>query len=260
MIISLISANIIWEEKQANLENYSRLLDCLKYKSDVFVFPEMFSTGFTMNTVLAESMEDGISVNWLRNESRKREAAFYASVPVESYNRGIFAMPDGHCVCYDKRHLFSIGEEATAYCPGDKKVIVSYGGVNFLLNICYDIRFPVWSRNVDNEYDVLLNIASFPGSRIEAAHILARARAVENQAYCLFVNRTGSDANGDYPESSIAVDYKGNEIGEGVLLKTTDNAMSGYRVHMVEIDIDKLRFFREKFPVWKDAEKFNIVI
>ena len=258
MIITLISANIIWEEKQVNLDNYSRLLNNLEYKSDVILFPEMFSTGFTMNTQLIETME-GVSVNWLRKESCRRGAAIYASVPVEQYNRGIFAYPTGKFVYYDKRHLFSMGDEHRVYKAGDKRVTAKFRGVTFLLNICYDIRFPVWSRNIDNEYDVLLNIASFPGSRIEAAHILSRARAVENQAYCLFVNRTGSDLNGDYPASSLAVDYKGALIGEEIAIEASDKR-SGYQVIKVEIDVDKLRLFREKFQAWRDADKFNILI
>lgn len=257
MIITAVSADIIWEEKERNLNNFSRLLDSLPYKSDVILFPEMFSTGFTMNHEMAEDM-DGISIKWLKKESAKRDAAIFTSVPVGSNNRGLFVCPDGTISIYDKRHLFSMGDENKLYLPGRKRTIVEFRKVRFLLNICYDIRFPVWSRNVGLEYDVILNVANFPGSRIEAAHILAKARAIENLSYYLFVNRTGEDLNDVYPKSSIAVDFKGRLVGREVLLHEKSDDMSRFQIIKVEIKKEEMDMFREKFPAWNESDKFTI--
>jgi Predicted amidohydrolase len=130
--------------------------------------------------------------------------------------------------------------------------------VNFALNVCYDIRFPVWSRNRENEYDVLIYISNFPDSRIEAAHTLAKARAIENMSYVLFVNRIGNDPVSKYSGSSLAIDYKGNSIGNYISSNKLNEIMPGIQVVKVEIDTTALNNFREKFPAWRDADTFTL--
>lgn len=255
MIVTLISADVLWEQREDNLSNYSQILDSLNYKTDLIVFPEMFSTGFTMNPLMQESM-DGESVNWLIEMSKKHNTAIIASVPINYYNRLLFVAPSGIISFYDKRHLFRMGKEDEIYKMGYKKNITSYKGFNFCLNICYDIRFPVWSRNLHNEYDVLLYIANFPSSRIKAAHVLSKARAIENSSYVLFVNRVGSDPNAVYKKSSIIIDYKGEQIGEEV---TNNNISNDIQIIRADLDLFSLNEFRQKFPVWMDADDFELL-
>lgn len=151
-----------------------------------------------------------------------------------------------------------MGTENRYYAAGKEKCIVPYKGVRFSLNVCYDLRFPVWSRNICNEYDVLVNVANFPASRVSVIKPLVRARAIENQAYCLFVNRVGRDDLARYELSSFAADYLGNACGERVLLPRAEKVMSGSGILKVVIDMEKLVRFREKFPVWEDADRFTL--
>ena len=169
----------------------------------------------------------------------------------------MFVTPEGHIQWYDKRHLFRMGDENNHYTRGDETCIVEYKGVKFALNICYDIRFPVWSRNKGNKYDVLLNIANFPEVRIKAIEHLVTARAIENLAYAIFVNRDGKDPLCIYCPSSQMYDFKGDSIAQEYYL--TDS--QGCKTQMVSCNIDKdsLNDFRDKFPAWMDADTFNVI-
>lgn len=260
MIVTLCSTDIAWENKPLNFQRLERFLQALDYRSDVIVLPEMFATGFTMNLSLAESM-DGETVRFLKEKADRTGAAFIASLPVReggrAYNRALFVKPGGETAFYDKRHLFRMGEELQHYTAGKTRTVVRYKGVNFALNICYDLRFPVWSRNRNNEYDVLVNVANFPESRAGIIEPLVRARAIENQAYCLFVNRIGEDSTSRYIPSSYAADYLGNPCGERIALPAAREAMPDSEIIRVRIDTEKLNRFREKFPAWKDADRIG---
>lgn len=267
MLATLCSLNMIWEDKARNLEKLESLFSSFDFKPDVVILPEMFTTGFTMNTSLAEPM-DGETVAWMKRQAAKMDCAIIGSIPViedgKIFNRALFVKPSGIVEYYDKRHLFRMGEENLHYTVGFEKCIVEYKGVRFALNICYDIRFPVWSRNIDNEYDVLVNVANFPSSRIKVIEPLVRARAIENLCYTLFVNRTGSDKGCTYTASSMAVDFKGNSIGDILEIKgnstedISEQISYSPQIIKVELDMSALQQFREKFPAWKDADHFTI--
>ena len=262
MNITLCSTDIVWEDKKANFSAIESLLENISPLGDLVVLPEMYSTGFTMNTELAESMA-GESVTFLQKCAEKYQCAFLASIPikienaegVKYYNRAFFVFPDGKYECYDKRHLFSMVKENSYYTAGEEQKIIEYKGVRISLNICYDLRFPVWSRNVENQYDLLINVANFPEPRYSVIEPLIKARAIENLSYAIFVNRVGYDPLCKYIQSSYFIDYKGAIAGEYISLGQLDTDIQVIRCN---IDMAKLKNFREKFPAWKDADKFTI--
>lgn len=261
MKVTAISLDIAWEDKQLNFAKVESLVSQMEDKGDLIVLPEMFSTGFTMNLSLAEDAA-GETLKWMIATAAKYNVAIMGSFPFsqngrEVFNRAYFVKPDGTWSHYDKRHLFRMGEENKHYTRGDETCIVEYKGINFALNICYDIRFPVWSRNKGNKYDVLLNIANFPEVRIKAIEPLVRARAIENIAYAIFVNRDGKDPLCIYGPSSQMYNFMGDTIANEYFL--TD--CQGCRTQMLSCNIDKesLNDFRDKFPAWMDADTFNVI-
>lgn len=261
MKVTAISLDIAWENKQLNFQKVESLISQMEDKGDLIILPEMFSTGFTMNLSLAEDAA-GETLKWMIETANKHNIAIMGSFPFtqngrEVFNRAYFVKPDGTWSHYDKRHLFRMGDENRHYTRGDEKCIVEYKGVKFALNICYDIRFPVWSRNKGNKYDVLLNIANFPEVRIKAIEPLVRARAIENISYAIFVNRDGNDPLCVYCPSSKMYDFKGDPIAEEYFLKDSQ----GCRTQMItcNIDIESLNDFRDKFPAWMDADTFNVI-
>lgn len=263
--MAAISQHIVWENKSENFKIVESLLSQLKEGTDLVVLPECFSTGFTMNTALceteAESLSKGGSLNFLKEMGSKYNVALLASIPVRvgelSYNRAFFVLPDGSFYSYDKKHLFSIAEESKKFTPGTQEVIVEYKGFKINLNICYDIRFPVWSRNVSLKYDILINIANFPKSRIGVIEPLVKARAIENMSYVLFCNRDGNDSALEYIPSSVFADFKGNyNFAERFCYDCAGNKT---QIINCECSKEKLVEFREKFPVWKDFDKFKIL-
>lgn len=242
-----LSQNIIWKEKQQNF-----LLIEEKFKdleADLFLVPEMFSTGFYMKADEVAD-ENEIALSWMKSFAKLKNSAIGGSVSVKDngnfYNRFYFVKPDGTYHYYDKKHLFSYAGEDKIYTPGKKRVIVEYLGIRFFLQICYDARFPVFARN-RKDYDVLLNVANWPESRVLAWETLTRARAIENQAYVFALNRIGEDGNGlKYQESSHCY----FPDGEDVSTKKED-------LIFAEIDIEKLKKFRKDFPFLDDADDFN---
>ena len=261
MKITVCSLDIAWEDKQKNFEKIESLLSQLETPCDLFILPEMFSTGFTMNTKLAEDAE-GETLKWMKTTAAKFNTAIIGSFPYinnnrDFVNRAYFVKPDGSCDKYDKRHLFRMGEENSHYTRGDEKCIVEYKGVNICINVCYDIRFPVWSRNIGNKYDVLVNIANFPQVRIDAIEPLIRARAIENIAYGIFVNRDGNDPMCQYCPSSQIYNFKGGSIANEFYL--TDSHGSKTQMLTAELDMEALNDFRYKFPAWMDADTFNVI-
>ncbi len=255
MRISLVQDNIYWAEKATNLQKTEVQIASLSGKTDLAVLPEMFTTGFcTDQLILAETM-DGESVKMLKHWAEKYKMAitgsFIASDNNKYYNRAFFVFPDGKIETSDKRHLFTMGGEQNYFSPGEKRLILDYCGFNIFLLVCYDLRFPVWSRNRNNEYDLLIYVANFPENRIRNWDILLKARAIENQTYVCGVNRIGEDGAGiSYNGHSILLDYNAK-----TLLTFPENETS---IQTFEIKIEALEVFRNKFSVWKDADKFEI--
>lgn len=252
--ISFFQFDLSWESPVDNRLKIDALLDTCKPETDLIVLPEMFSTGFTMNSIeLAEDMA-GETIHWLRNNARKWNAVFTGSIIIEEnahyYNRLIWMMPDGKLQYYDKKHLFRMGEEHQAFTAGSEILFVKYKGWRFRPLICYDLRFPVWSRN-RNDYDMLIYIANWPESRREVWKTLLIARALENQCYVLGVNRIGTDGKGiSYSGDSMIIDPRGK-----ILSNSKPYTES---LETVKISLDELQDFREKFPVHLDADEFSI--
>lgn len=253
--ISMIQAEICWEDKRKNLEYYGNLLQSLAGKTDIAVLPEMFTTGFSMNAPeLAEPVSGATIAEvtaWSREFKFAVTGSFIASDNTRYYNRAFFIQPDGSACFYDKRHLFTYGKEDRTFTAGKERLIVPFMGWNILIQVCYDLRFPVWSRNVMNEYDLAIYMASWPESRIEVWKTLLKARALENQAYVCGVNRVGVDGIGlNYTGDSLLFGPKG-ELTAGDGLPQT-------QVYTSVLDKAKLTDFRKRFPVWNDADPFDI--
>jgi predicted amidohydrolase len=221
LTISLVQANQIWENKAANLANYERLLQHVD--ADIIVLPEMFQTGFSMNTAeLAEQWSDSPSLSWLRAMASKKSAAIYTSLMIiedeHHYNRGVFVLPSGEVYKYDKRKTFSLASENIHFSSGKEPTIVEYLDWKFQLQICYDLRFPEIMRNhiQPNQlpaYDVLLFVANWPEKRISHWNALLKARAIENQCFVVGVNRVGEDAKGlSYSGASQLINALGEEM------------------------------------------------
>jgi len=255
MRITLIQDTIYWADKAANLQKTDEQLAALTGQTDLVVLPEMFTTGFCTGKIqLAETM-DGETVQTLKLWAQKYKLAitgsFIATEYDKIYNRAFFVNPSGDIHTADKRHLFSMGGEHNHFSAGDKRLIVNYCGFNICILVCYDVRFPVWARNVDNEYDLLVYVANFPQKRINEWDILLQARAIENQAYVCGVNRIGVDGLGiDYNGHSTLIDFKANTI-----LHFPENAM---HIKTFDLQLEPIQNYRQKFPVWKDADEFII--
>jgi len=255
MRISLIQDIIAWADKAANLQKTGEQLASLAGQTDLVVLSEMFTTGFCTDELhLAETM-DGDTVKTLRAWAVKYQLAiagsFIATEAGKNYNRAFFVFPSGEIETADKRHLFSMGGEHNHFSGGDKRMMVNYCGFNICLLVCYDVRFPVWARNVNNEYDLLIYVANFPERRIADWDILLQARAIENQTYVCGVNRVGVDGLGiAYNGHSTLLDCKANS-----LLAFPENETS---IQTAEIDLESLQRYRQKFAVWRDADAFEI--
>ncbi|MDO9152143.1 MAG: nitrilase-related carbon-nitrogen hydrolase [Paludibacter sp.] len=255
MKITLIQDTIHWADKAANLRKTEEQIAALSEQTDLVVLPEMFTTGFCADKLyLAENME-GETVKtliWLAKQYKLAITGSFIALENQHYfNRAFFVFPNGKIETADKRHLFTMGCEQNYFSAGDKRLIVKYCGFNICLLVCYDVRFPVWARNVSNEYDLLIFVANFPEQRIGDWDILLKARAVENQAYTCGVNRVGVDGNGiHYNGHSALLNYQAKP-----LLTFAENETS---IQTCKIDIEPLEHFRQKFAVWKDADRFEI--
>jgi omega-amidase len=263
--ISLIQTAIHWEDKTANLEMLQKKIMGIPDKTELIVLPEMFSTGFSMKKeVLAENME-GPTITWMRKMASLKSAiltgSFIAKEDTDSgtkyYNRLIWMLPTGDYGSYDKRHLFAYGKEDQHYSAGEKRLISSVNGWKVNLQICYDLRFPVWLRQsrsqgppVRPEYDLLIVVANWPSARSLAWKTLLQARAIENQCYVIGVNRTGIDGVGlQYGGESMVA----GPLGEPIRLLGPDEEIFSH-----ELDREKLEEVRSKFPFWRDADSFFI--
>lgn len=251
--ITFVQANQIWEDKTANLSHYEELLKSVG-ETDLILFPEMFQTGFSMNTkVLAEKMEDSSSISWLKQQAKEKNAACYTSLIIEEngnyYNRGVFVEPNSNITCYDKRKLFGMAEESIHFTAGTKEVIVDYLGWKINLQICYDLRFPENCRNGEIDgtpiYDLLLYVANWPERRIHHWSTLISARAIENQCYVAALNRVGSDNLGlSYIGQSKLINLLGEELSNLSDLESVITHSVSY-LELVQL--------RGKLPFLKDS-------
>lgn len=255
MRISLVQTDIAWADKASNLKRTESALQFLFQQTDLAVLPEMFTTGFCTDRLdLAETME-GETVQklklWAVHYQMAITGSFIGRENDKIFNRAFFVFPDGTMNTADKRHLFSVGGEHRYFSAGNERLIVNYCGFNICVLVCYDVRFPVWSRNRNNEYDLLIYTASFPHVRMDAWDALLKARAIENQAFVCGVNRIGVDGNNaSYSGHSVLLDFKGNE-----LLSFPEYEA---RIETGEITKDELEKFREKYAFWKDADDFEL--
>ncbi len=254
LTVALVQTSLYWERIEQNLEHFGRLLKPLKDKSDLILLPEMFTTGFSMNPAeLAEEM-NGVSVSWLKARAAELGCVVAGSIMVREnnryVNRFIWMQPSGKFSTYDKRHLFRMGNEHRIYTKGKEQLIRKIGDWRVKPLICYDIRFPVWSRN-RNDYDLLVYVANWPEPRREVWKTLLKARAIENQAYVIGVNRIGKDGNGiDYSGDSAAINPKGEIIST---IQPNEE-----KVEIVTLSMKELIEFQEKFPVLPDRDEFII--
>ena len=252
--VSILQSNLHWENVDANLNMFSSQILAIEQDVDLIVLPEMFNTGFTMNSEeLAEPM-NSISMLWMLEMAKAKNAVITGSLIIKEddryFNRLIWMRPDGTNEYYDKRHLFRMMDENSHYSAGNERLVVNLKGWKICPMICYDLRFPVWSRN-KNDYDCLLYIANWPTPRIEAWNTLLRARAHENQAYVIGVNRVGGDPNGTlFSGGSVIIDPKGATICE--------TALGQEQVRSATLSYSELQDFREKFPIGLDADSFEI--
>lgn len=253
--ITIFQAYLFWENIDKNLQNISlRLSMGVKEKTDLIVLPEMFNTGFSMNASgLAEEM-GGKTMTWMAQAAVRYECVVTGSLIIKEndryYNRMIWMLPSGEYQYYDKRHLFGMGEEDKTYTSGQEEVIVELKGWKIRLAICYDLRFPVYLRNHDTAYDILLVIASWPDKRISHWKTLIPARAIENQSYVIAVNRVGHDGNEVYHSGhSMCIDAYGNTV----YYKPEDEDL-----YTFSINYEEMIKIREGFPFLKDADDFSL--
>ena len=257
--ISLIQSDLFWEDKKANLEMFSQKISSIK-GADIIVLPEMFTTGFTNNTVpLAEEME-GETHLWMKHMARDKNAAICGSIIVKDdnkcFNRFLWVQADGATFFYDKKHLFAMAGEDDFFTGGNKNQIIDYKGWKINLLVCYDLRFPVWSRRIDgddnNDYDLLIYVASWPIARVHAWSTLLKARAIENMSYCVGLNRIGFDGKGfEYPGASVILNCLGEE------LQASHQAKEEIINHSIEYK--HLTKVREKLPFHRDQDPFKLL-
>lgn len=253
MKIALLNTTLIWENPAENRINFEEKINGISETIDLIVLPEMFTSGFTMNPKrVAETMQ-GETVFWLKQVAKIKNCAITGSLVITEnenyYNRLLFVFPDGKIEFYDKRHLFTLAGEDKVYTSGKEKLIVTYKGFKICPLICYDLRFPVFARNVEN-YDLLLYVANWPKPRVNAWDILLKARAVENMSYVIGVNRIGNDNNNlDYVGHSQAIDFLGNYLVE---------PQEKEGVFIVEINKEKQDETRSKLAFLNDKDEFEL--
>ncbi|MCU0461933.1 MAG: amidohydrolase [Bacteroidales bacterium] len=251
MKISIIQSDINWENKSLNFRKYERIISKLN-NPDIIILPEMFSTGFTASSESLGEPPRGITFDWMMHISEKSNSAVCGSyiikIKTNTFNRWVFVAPDKRSWHYDKRHLFKMNNVETCFTPGTNRLIFKFRGFRICPNICYDLRFPVWSRN-KNDYDLLINSANWPRARRDVWITLLKARAIENLCFVAGANRTGTDGAGiKYSGDSMIIDPKGE-----VMASAGRNKES---VIAADLSLSELNEFRIKFPAHLDADKF----
>lgn len=262
LFITIIQSNLFWEDKAANLAMFEEKINNIKNPSEIVILPEMFSTGFSMNTEnLAETM-DGNTIQWMQKIAQQKKIILTGSLIIKEdnkfYNRSIWMLPNKQIGYYDKRHCFSYANEHKHYTPGNKRLIASVKGWKLNLQICYDLRFPVWARQTPNEenkgeaeYDVLLYVANWPQRRNTAWKTLLAARAIENQCYVIGVNRVGEDGNNIYYSGDSMIV---SPLGEVLYYKENEED-----IFTIELKREDLQNIRSKFSFLSDGDFFKII-
>jgi len=251
---SLIQTALFWEDKGANLAMLAKKIMGIEEYTEIIVLPEMFSTGFSMQPEKFAETMDGPSVEWMRRISAEKKVILTGSLIIKEeenyYNRLIWILPNGELGYYDKRHLFAFAGEDQHYSAGNKRLIASVKGWKINLQICYDLRFPVWARQQGDEYDVLLYVANWPEKRNHAWKTLLTARAIENQCITMGVNRVGLDGN------NIA--HSGDSLIVGPLGEVLYHCAYEEDVFTITLQKEEITNARTQFPFWKDADFFHI--
>lgn len=257
--LAYIQADLVWEDKTSNLHRFGQLLEQVQPGTDLILMPETFTTAFPVDPKRFAEKEDGPTMQWLREQAQAKQAVIATTFPIEKdghyYNSLVWMRPDGTYELYFKRHTFTMGGEDKLVDRGDKQLIVELNGWRIRPMVCYDIRFPVWARNryADGqyEYDLAFYLANFPDSRMVVWNTLLVARAIENQAYWMGVNRIGEDANGlHYSGESQVINARGEVISKAEPYQEA--------VLHCTLDYEKLVRFRQKFPLGPDWDQFNI--
>lgn len=252
--IAIIQSNLIWEDPDQNRFNFANKIKEIEEQVDIILLPEMFTSGFTMNPErVAETMK-GESIEWMLDMAGRTNSAVGGSVVISEggnyFNRFILAKPDGTFEFYDKRHTFTLAGEDKVYRSGSEKLIIDFGGWKICPLVCYDLRFPVWARNVE-DYDVLIYVANWPKPRISAWDALLKARSIENMCYCIGVNRVGLDAtNFEYPGHSAVYDGLGEKISN-----IEDDKE---QTHVVTLSKSHIQSIRRKLKFLEDRDSFNL--
>jgi predicted amidohydrolase len=251
--VSIIQSDIIWEDKISNLKNYQSKINQIK-STDLIILPEMFTTGFSMNPKNISETMNGETVQWMKDNASKMNSAVCGSIIIEEddkyFNRFIWVNPDGSIHHYDKKHLFSFAGEDKNYTAGNEKIIIEYKGWKICPLVCYDLRFPVWSRNSE-DYDLLIYVANWPTKRKLAWKSLLVARAIENQCYVIGVNRVGKDENNHYysGESSLV-----NALGETLYINS--HVEETFSTVITKYELNKVR---NQLPFLNDKDNFKII-
>lgn len=252
--IALVQSDLVWENADENRINFSNKLTSILEPVDLIVLPEMFTTGFSMNPESVFETMDGNTVSWLQKMAVQKEAAITGSVVIKEngkyYNRLLFVTPDGHIEHYDKKHTFTLAGEDKVYASGKELLTIDYLGWKIRPLVCYDLRFPVWSRNTE-DYDILIYIANWPKVRNVAWDSLLKARAIENMSYCIGVNRVGLDGNKhEYSGHSAAYDVLGERI-DSISEEKEDIAI-------ITLQKEQLNTQRSKLGFLNDRDKFTL--
>lgn len=252
--VAIIQSKLFWEDKEGNLGQFTEKIEAIS-NQDLIVLPEMFATGFTMDSKRNSEKMDGKCVEWMLEMSKMSEAAICGTLIIEEqgeyYNRLLFVRSDGKIEFYDKRHLFRMAKEGEHYTAGTERKVVEYRGWKICLNVCYDLRFPVWSRNVD-DYDLLLYSANWPEKRIAHWSKLLKARAIENLSYVIGANRVGKDGNNyTYNGCSAIINPMGESISEMINDEgTIESSLSKEEIQTV----------RSRFGFLLDRDEFEVKI
>ena len=272
LTFTLIQTSLHWEDKASNLQMLEEKINSITEKTQVVVLPEMFSTGFSMNPELLAETMDGETISWMKRLAAAKKVILTGSVIIQEngsyYNRFVWMQPNGEFGYYNKRHLFAFAQEDKHYSPGTERFIASANGLKVLLMVCYDLRFPVWARQISPltpqqkredvdtkdvfEYDILIYVANWPERRSTAWKTLLQARAIENQCYVIGVNRVGEDGNAIYHSGDSMVV---SPLGEVLYHKANDEDI--FTITLKKEDLDDVR---RKFQFWRDADDFQIMI
>lgn len=258
--VTLIQTNLHWENIEDNLRMFDEKINSIQERTEIVILPEMFSTGFSMSPERLAQTMDGSAVQWMKKKAAEKNIILTGSLIIEEnghyLNRLLWMQPNGVYGIYDKRHLFGYAGEHEHYQPGDKRLIAQVKGWKICLNVCYDLRFPVWSRNAivletgEPAYDVLINVANWPERRSTPWKTLIHARAIENQCYAIGVNRVGNDGNNIYHSGDSSLI---DPLGEILYRKSHDED-----IFTTTLERSRLDEVRTHFPFLKDADKFQV--